>query len=250
MRRLWSGLGSSGASAGGLLAPSLDGSPRVAHDASRGSDGRRVFHGHGRGQRRRRTAPSISQWRSVSESPPNGYVTYRELNAQVKGNDDRHEAEVRRTDELREAETRRTDDLREMEAKYVQLLTMAESRRLDAVMTAEARRIDANRSTDVAAVVLANARAELTAAALAERVDTSAKALAEGTAATAKAAAISVDSAAVALGGRIKPLEDARYEQAGRHGGQLEVAGAVKYVIGIILGSAIPVILFLSGHVK
>jgi hypothetical protein len=97
---------------------------------------------------------------------------------------------------------------------------------------------------------LANARQELTATALAERVETSAKTLALTVEATKVAAQIAVDAIFSSLGARIKPLEDARYEQAGRRGGQGDIAGAVKYAIGILIGLLGPLILVLSGHFK
>lgn len=153
-------------------------------------------------------------------------------------------------DQLAEERATRQDQLRDMASKHAMAAALGESRRIDAVQEAEKERVNALLAAQKADVALAAARAEGVATALADRVEVSAKTLATQVDATKSAAQVAVDNTTVALGNRIKPLEDARYEQAGRRGGQVEVAGAVKYIIGILLGSAVPVILFLSGHVK
>jgi hypothetical protein len=152
--------------------------------------------------------------------------------------------------QLADERAARQDQLRQMATNHSMIVALAETKRTDAVAVAEKERVNALLAAAAANVVLANARQELTASALAERVDTSAKTLALQVEATKTAAQIAVDATTLALGARIKPLEDARYEQAGRHGGQSDITGIVKYIIGILIGLAAPVILLLSGHVK
>ena len=117
--------------------------------------------------------------------------------------------------------------LEERDRRYAEL-SNAESKRIDSNMAAEAKRVDALLTAAAKNVELANASAESRAAALAERVDVSAKALAERVdtsakalalqvEATAKAAAERVDATTKTLGDRIAPLEQARYENAGRN---------------------------------
>lgn len=77
------------------------------------------------------------------------------------------DAAIKRLDDLSDNERRHRTELREIDAKY-----------RDAQLAAEARRLDALLAAQNNAVILANTRAELTAAALAERVDTAAKTLA------------------------------------------------------------------------
>ena len=118
----------------------------------------------------------------------------------------------------------------------------------DAKMIAEAKRIDALLTASASAVSLASSRAEITAAALAERVDTSAKALAAQVELTAKAAAIAVEATAKALGERIVPLEQSRYEQAGRRGisGPMLMliaglaGGVVVFIVETLIRAALP----------
>jgi hypothetical protein len=153
-------------------------------------------------------------------------------------------------DQLADERATRQDQLREMASKHAMAAAIAESRRIDAVQLAEAARVNALLGAQKADVALAAARAEGEAKALAARVESSATALADRVEATKSASDTSVANTAVQLGARIKPLEDARYEQAGRRGGQTDVTGALKYVIGVIIGGGGLLILFLSGHVK
>lgn len=85
----------------------------------------------------------------------------------------------------------------------------------DAADLAEQRRVDANQAKSDANVGLANTRAEIEAKALADRVVTLATTLAAQVDATAKTNALVVEATTKALGERIAPLEQARYEQAG-----------------------------------
>ena len=153
-------------------------------------------------------------------------------------------------DQLSDERAIRQDQLREMASKHAMAAAVAESRRIDAVGEAEKERVNALLAAQKADVALAAARAEGTATALADRVETSAKTLVTTVETTKTAAQAAVDNTTLSLGARIKPLEDARYEQAGRRGGQGDVTGALKYIIGILIGLAAPVILLLSGHVK
>lgn len=142
--------------------------------------------------------------------------------------------------QLAEERSRRQDELREMATGHNVIVALAEKGRLDAIQLAETRRIDANRASDAAATVLANQRAELTALTLAERVDTTAKTTATQVEQTKIAAALAVDATTATLGGRIKPLEDARWESSGRSGGRTDVTKILWAGIGL----AIPVVLY------
>lgn len=145
---------------------------------------------------------------------------------------------------LADERQRRQDELRIMATAHAAIVALAETRRLDANSLSEQRRVDANRAADLAAVVLSNTRAELTAAALAERVDTTQKTLAIQVEQTKVAAGLAVDATTATLGSRIKPLEDARYEQAGRSGGRTDVTK----VLWALLGAGIPIILWIVTH--
>lgn len=155
----------------------------------------------------------------------------------VKPNDSigRHEfdalraADARRQDDLRACEVHRLDDLRAMERHYQSKLRKAESKRLNAI-----------REVDAAATVLSNTRAELMATALAEKVAAAAGTLVTQVEQTKIAAATAVDATTETLSGRIKPLEDARYEQAGRSGGRTDVTK----VIWALLGALVPVVIY------
>ena len=142
---------------------------------------------------------------------------------------------------LADERTRRLDDLRKMQAKHDSILAQKETARLDAIQLAETRRVDANRAADAAAVLLAVTRAELTASTLAEKVTDSAVTLASQVEQTKIAAAAGVDATTETLGGRIKPLEDARYEQAGRTGGRLDVTKVLWAVVAFLT----PIVLYL-----
>lgn len=150
-------------------------------------------------------------------------------------------------DKLNDERALRQDQLRVMATEHGQIIALAETKRLDAVQIAEKERVNALLAAAAANVVLANARSELTATALAERVDTSAKTLALQVEATKTAAQISVDATTLALGGRIKPLEDARYEQAGRRGGQIDIGKVAQAVIIVLIAFFG---LLASGHVS
>jgi len=128
------------------------------------------------------------------------------------------------------AADRRKADSNSFDAKMI-----AEAKRIDAMMIAEAKRIDALLTAAASAVSLASSRAEITAAALAERVDTSAKALAAQVELTAKAAAIAVEATAKALGERIVPLEQSRYENAGRRG----ISQPMLMTIALLVGGVV-----------
>jgi hypothetical protein len=132
--------------------------------------------------------------------------------------DSRISGEVRRLDDLREMAIDRLDDLRRMERRSDHRFSKMRAQMTEAQMDGESKRIDALLAASAANVGLANARAEMTAATLAERVDTSAKTLATQVEVTAKAAAQAVEATRLTLEGRIKPLEDARYVEAGRSG--------------------------------
>jgi hypothetical protein len=153
-------------------------------------------------------------------------------------------------DQLADERATRQDQLREMASKHAMAAAIAESRRIDAVGEAEKERVNALLVGQKADVALAAARAEGEAKALAARVESSATALADRVEATKSASDNAVANTAVQLGARIKPLEDARYESAGRRGGQVDIGKAIYAVLGIVLGSAVPLILFISGHVK
>jgi cytoskeletal protein RodZ len=129
-----------------------------------------------------------------SEPAGGGFVTRHELSIEVKRIDDLLRAYIISESTSNEVDTKRVDSK-----------LASESQRIDALLTAAK-----------ADVTLANARAELTASALAERVDTSAKALAAQVEVTAKAAASATDAQAKAFSERITPLEQMRYETAGR----------------------------------
>ena len=144
-----------------------------------------------------------------------------------------------RVDRVMAEHESRTADRRHADNGRIDGLMLAEAKRIDAMMIAEAKRIDALLTAAASAVSLASSRAEITAAALAERVDTSAKALAAQVELTAKAAAVAVEATAKALGERIAPLEQSRYEQAGRRG----LSGPMLLLIaGLVGGVAVFVV--------
>ena len=115
-----------------------------------------------------------------------------------------------------------------MKDRLTEQTTLAESRRIDALLAA------AN-----AAVNIANSRAEMTAATLAERVDTTAKANAAQVDITARAAATAVDATKTTLEGRIKPLEDARYVEAGRSGLSTPLLMAIVSFISVVVATIV-----------
>jgi hypothetical protein len=122
----------------------------------------------------------------------------------------------------------------ERDRRYAEL-ALAEAKRIDAIMLAEARRVDALLLAAANDVSLATSRAEHTASGLAERVEASAKALAAQVEATAKAAAIAVEATAKILADRIRPLEEARYVQAGRAGLSTPLLAAIAALAGGLL---------------
>lgn len=136
------------------------------------------------------------------------------------------------------------DAINNLDERMIKTTAEVETRSLEALRIAE-RRIDANRAADLLAVGLANTRAELTAIALAEKVSDSAKTLALQVETTAKAAAVAVEAAALALGLRIKPLEDARYEQAGRKSGMTDTAK----ILYAGFGAGVPIVLYVLSQV-
>jgi hypothetical protein len=147
-------------------------------------------------------------------------------------------------EKLADERTRRQDNLREMQTLHDHEMAQKESSRLDAIQLAETRRVDANRAGDAAAVLLAVTRAELTASTLAAKVTDSASALATQVEQTKDAAAAGVKATTETLGGRIKPLEDDRYERAGRSGGRMDVTK----IIWAVVGAAIPIAVILAEH--
>lgn len=113
-------------------------------------------------------------------------------------------------------EIKRIDDLMLAYEASATSANDVDTKRVDSKLSSESQRIDALLTAAKADVTLANARAELTASALAERVDTSAKALAAQVEVTAKAATTATEAQAKAFSERITPLEQMRYETAGR----------------------------------
>lgn len=126
----------------------------------------------------------------------NDYVTRREF-----------QTEIRRLDERRESAIQ----------NHLHLISV-ESSRVNGRMETEANRINAILLASAQNVREASVRAETTAAKLAERVDASAKALVSQVESTARANVDAVAAAAMAMSARIKPLEELRFEQAGRSG--------------------------------
>jgi hypothetical protein len=153
-------------------------------------------------------------------------------------------------DQLADERGTRQDQLRDMASKHAMAGAIAESRRIDAVQEAEKERVNALLAAQKADVALAAARAEGVASALADRVEVSAKTLATQNEATKATAQLAVDVTNANLGNRIKPLEDARYEQAGRRGGVGDISRVVYAIVGIIVGLAGPLILLFAGHIK
>ena len=139
-------------------------------------------------------------------------------------------------DQLADERSARQDQLREMATTHSLAMAHAESRRIDAVQEAEKERVNSLLVTQKSDVALAAARADGVASALAEKVET-----------TKSAAAAAVESTSAGFNVRIKPLEDARYENAGRRGGQIDFGKVMQgvTVIGLMVGA-----LLLSGHVK
>lgn len=142
-------------------------------------------------------------------------------------------ADLRREqNSLRQADLKRFHDVEHLREKY----DKSERRSTSARAKAEKGRVNALLQASKADAALVATRAEGTAAALAEKVET-----------TKTAAAGAVEQTTINLVGRIKPLEDARYENAGRRGGQIDMGKVAYAVFGIVLG----VIGFLlSGHIK
>jgi hypothetical protein len=113
-------------------------------------------------------------------------------------------------------EIKRIDDLATAYRSAQSEANNVDTKRVDAMLAAESQRIDALLAAAKADVALANARAELTANSLAERVDTSAKALAAQGEVAAKAAVSDREAQEKKFNERVAPLEQMRYEQAGR----------------------------------
>lgn len=167
---------------------------------------------------------------------PSGSLSWRDVYVAV-GDSERRVLEAlstidARVDRVMADHEAQASDRRKADAGRFAAMMIAEAKRIDAMMIAEAKRIDALLTAAASAVSLASSRAELTAQALAERVDTSAKALAAQVELTAKAAAIAVEATAKALGERIVPLEQSRYEQAGRRG----LSGPMLMLIAGLVG--------------
>ena len=150
-------------------------------------------------------------------------------------------------DQLSDERATRQDQLRTMASQHAMAAAKAESLRIDAVQLAEAARVNALLGAQKADVALAAARAEGEAKALAARVESSATALADRVEATKSASDSSVSNTATLLGARIKPLEDARYEQAGRRGGQIDIGKVAQGVVIVVIALFG---LLASGHIR
>lgn len=183
--------------------------------------------------------PSSRLLRPARSHPPSGRASLSAARGIVSHYQERVIERLR--EKLADNRERRQDDLRLMQTEHQIRMDLKEAQRLDANALSEQRRVDANRAADAAAVILATTRAELTAGTLAEKVADSASTLVTQVEQTKSAAALAVDATTETLGGRIKPLEDARYEQAGRSGGRMDVTK----VLWALLGAGIPIILYL-----
>jgi hypothetical protein len=141
-----------------------------------------------------------------------------------------------RLDDLREAADRRQGALTKQERRHRKEIRSLETKYRDSQYAAEKNRIDAQLADAKNAVAIAAQRTELTATALAERVDTSAKALAVTVETTAKTLAAATDAIATAIGLRLAPLEQARFESGGAKEQRAEVKQDNRWLLGLVLG--------------
>lgn len=159
----------------------------------------------------------------MTEPSANDWVTQREFRS-----------EIRRIDERREGTV----------ASHLHLMAV-ESARVNHVMSSEADRINSLLLASAQNQKEASNRAEQTAKNLADRVDATAKAVVQTGEATAKANVDAMTAAAMAMDSRIKPLEQARFEGAGRSGMTTPLmmllstfaGGLVLYLIQIFMRS-------------
>lgn len=151
------------------------------------------------------------------ETAPNTFVTQHELSIEVG----------------------RLNDLLREHVNNDDHAGIVEAKRIDAVLESESKRIDALLAAAKADVALANARAEGTASALAERVDSSAKTLVSQVDVTAKAASAATEAQTKAFDARITPLEQMRYEQAGRGSLSTPLLTTMAMIGGMLLLYAI-----------